>query len=82
MNGQLLSTAGVVGINHHVAANSALRLPLIILEDGAHSVEHATGHEGVARPTLVKAGSPRTLEAQGVWIHLEEKKRRERMRGL
>lgn len=74
MNGQLLSTAGVIGINHHVTADPALRLPLIILEDGAHGIKHATGHEGVARTTLVKAGGPRTLKAQGVRIHLQDEK--------
>ncbi len=74
LNRQLLSTAGVVGINHHVAADSALRLPLVILENRTHCVEHTTGHEGVARPSLVKASGPRALKAEGVGIHLQDNK--------
>lgn len=35
---QLLPSAGVVGIDHHVATRATLRLPLVVLEDGAHGV--------------------------------------------
>lgn len=38
LNRQLLSSAGVIGIDHLVATCLTLRLPLIVLEDGAHSV--------------------------------------------
>lgn len=71
LNGKLLPTTGIVGINHHVAAGSAICLPLIILEDRAHGVEHAAGHEGVASSTFVKASCPGTLKAQSVGVHLQ-----------
>lgn len=71
LNGQLLPPAGVVGVDHHVAATSALGLPLIVLEDGAHGVEHPAGHEGIAGPALVEAGRPRSLKAQSVRVHLQ-----------
>lgn len=70
LNRQLLSTAGVVGINYHVTADPPISLPLIVLEDGAHSIQHTTSHEGVARPPFVKTSGPCPLKAKCVWVHL------------
>lgn len=72
LNRQLLSSAGVVGINHHVAAGSAIGLPFVLLKDRAHYVEHSTGHEGVACAAFIKACSPCAFESQGVRVDLKD----------
>ena len=75
LDGQLLAAAGVVGVDHHVPAHPALRLALVVLEDGADGVQHAARHEGVAGAPLVKARGPGALEAQRVGVDLGDTRR-------